>query len=104
VSGVVALRSLLREEGEDDYDAAHVRIPHDLVEAHRRAGIHEWTIWRSGRDLFHLVECDDLEAAFHELSRDPANDRWQAFIGGYVERFDPTPMRLVWRMGDQAEA
>lgn len=98
------MRSLLREGGEGDYDAAHMRIPDELVDAHRRAGIYEWTIWRSGRDLFHLVECDDLEAAFRELACDPANDRWQAFIGAYVERFDPTPMRLVWRMGDQADA
>jgi hypothetical protein len=24
-----------------------------------------------------------------KLDRDPANERWQAFIGDYVERFDP---------------
>ena len=102
MTDVVALRSRLRPGYEEGYDEAHVRIPDDLLVAHRRAGIRDWTIWRSGRELFHLVECDDLEAAFRELERDPANERWQAFIGGYVEQFDPTPLRLVWRMGEQS--
>ena len=99
---VIALRSWLREGREAGYDAAHTRIPDELVEAHRRAGIEDWTIWRSGRELFHLVQCDDLDAAFRALERDPANERWQALIGDYVERFDAAPLPLVWRMGDQA--
>ena len=98
---IVALRSLLRPGKEAGYDAEHARIPDDLVEAHRRAGIHDWTIWRSGRELFHLVECDDLETAFRLLDGDPANERWQVVIGDYVEHFDPTPLQLVWRMRDQ---
>jgi L-rhamnose mutarotase len=102
VTQAVALRSRLRPGCEDAYDTAHVRIPGDMIEAHRRAGIHDWTIWRSGRELFHLVECDDLETAFRLLDGDPANERWQAFIDDYVESFDPTPLPLVWRMRDQA--
>jgi L-rhamnose mutarotase len=102
VAEIVVLRSLLREGREAGYDAAHARIPDDLVEAHRRAGIHDWTIWRSGRELFHLVECDDLAGAFAALEHDPANARWQGLIGDYVESFDATPLTLVWRMRDQA--
>jgi L-rhamnose mutarotase len=104
VTEIVVLRSLLREGREAGYDAAHERIPDDLVEAHRRAGIHDWAIWRSGRELFHLVECDDLADAFRALEHDPANERWQSFIGEYVERFDTTPLALVWRMRDQSDA
>lgn len=102
----VALHSVLKPGREQDYDVVHARIPDDLVAAHRRAGIRDWWIWRSGRNLFHLVECDDLEAAFRQLEHDPANERWQAFIGEYVDHLEaPTgqPMLpLVWRMGDQA--
>ncbi len=97
----VALRSLLRAGRGEEYDAAHARIPDELVEAHRRVGIRDWRIWRSGDDLFHLVECDDLAAAFEALRDDPANERWQAFIGELVERFDGVPLPLVWRMRDQ---
>jgi L-rhamnose mutarotase len=98
---IVALHSTLRAGREAEYDVVHERIPDDLIEAHRRAGIHDWQIWRSGRSLFHLVDCDDLEAALHALEHDPANERWQAFIGDYVERFDGAPLPLVWRMRDQ---
>ena len=79
------------------------------MDAHRRVGIRDWCIWRSGRDLFHLVDCDDLEASLRALEHDPANDRWQAFIGDYVDHFEIAPsgestLPLVWRMRDQTES
>ena len=98
---MVAFHSQLHAGCEAGYEAAHARIPDELVEAHRRAGIHDWRIWRSGRHVFHLVECDDFEAALHALAHDPANERWQAFIGEYVERSEGTPLPEVWRMRDQ---
>lgn len=101
----VALHSVLKPGCEEAYDRAHVRIPDELVRAHRRVGIQDWRIWRSGRDLFHLVECDDFETAVRLLERDPANERWQTFIGELVERFEePNGVRalpLVWQMGTQ---
>jgi len=101
----VALHSILRPGREEDYDLAHRRIPDDLLEAHLRAGVRDWRIWRSGRHLFHLVECDDLEASFRQLEHDPANERWQAFIGNYVDHMEPAAgdpaLPLVWRMRDQ---
>jgi L-rhamnose mutarotase len=104
----VALHSVLKPGREDAYDLAHERIPDDLLEAHRRAGIRDWWIWRSGRHLFHLVDCDDLASAFAQLERDPANERWQAFIAYYVDHLEEPagqPMlRLVWRMGEQQPA
>jgi hypothetical protein len=59
----VALHSVLKPGREADYDLLHQQIPDDLLEAHRRAGITDWSIWRGGRDLFHLVERDDFPAA-----------------------------------------
>jgi L-rhamnose mutarotase len=101
----VALHSVLKRGREADYDVAHQRIPDDLLEAHRRAGIRDWSIWRSGRNLFHLVECDDFPAALRQLEHDPANERWQAFIGAYVDHLTTSPagpmLPLVWRMRDQ---
>jgi L-rhamnose mutarotase len=102
----VALHSVLKPGCEANYDVAHERIPDDLLEAHRRAGITDWSIWRSGRDLFHLVDCDDLPAAFRQLEDDPANERWQAFIGAYVDHLAISPdgpaLRLVWQMSAQS--
>jgi L-rhamnose mutarotase len=102
----VALHSVLRTGRAEDYDAAHERIPDDLIEAHRRAGIRDWLIWRSGHDLFHLVECDDFDAALRQLEHEPANKRWQELIGEYVDHFQldaagSPQLPLVWRMRDQ---
>lgn len=84
---IIALHSVLHPGAEDDYDTRHASIPDDLVATFGRIGIHEWAIWRSGRELFHLVECDDWIAANEALSTDPANAAWQADIGRFVEGF-----------------
>ena len=101
----VALHSVLRDGHEAPYEAAHVVIPDDLAESFARVGIHDWSIWRSGPDLFHLVECDDFVAAMRALDDDPANQRWQAFINQHVDHFvttddGPNGMMLgqVWRL------
>ncbi|MBB5788587.1 L-rhamnose mutarotase [Jiangella mangrovi] len=83
----VALHSVLRPGTELDYDREHERIPADLVASFARVGIHEWTIWRAGDRLFHLVECDDFDAAMRGLDGDPANERWQASINRFVDHF-----------------
>ncbi|TDE00758.1 L-rhamnose mutarotase [Jiangella asiatica] len=93
----IALHSVLREGAEADYEREHETIPDDLAATFARIGIHAWTIWRSGRDLFHLVECDDYDAAVRALADDPANARWQAHIGRFVEG-DIEPVRQVWTL------
>jgi L-rhamnose mutarotase len=78
------------------------------VEALREAGIRDWAIWRSGRELFHLVDVPDLAAALDALAADPRDQRWQAHMAGYVQHFVPadTPLtraqlRLVWTLSGQ---
>ncbi|PZF81137.1 L-rhamnose mutarotase [Jiangella anatolica] len=105
----VALHSVLRPGTEADYDREHERIPADLAAAFDRVGIHEWTIWRVGDRLFHLVECDDFDAALRALADDPANERWQARIGRFVDRFvggtggAPAPLPEVWDLRRQRQ-
>lgn len=107
----VALHSTIREGAIDEYRAHHARIPDELRALFERVGIHDWVIWRSGDRLFHLVDCDDFEAAMAAIDADPANDRWQADIGRFVDRFfgaDGTasfsPLDEVWSLdGQRAE-
>ncbi|MEU7245027.1 L-rhamnose mutarotase [Streptomyces sparsogenes] len=111
----VALHSVLREGREAGYEEVHATVPADLLEALGRAGITNWRIWRSGRHLFHLVDCEDFAAAMAALDRDPVNHRWQEFIGDYVDHFettDGTPagpsaemaLGQVWELRAQAAA
>lgn len=104
----VALHSVLRDGHEDAYERDHAAIPGELVATFSRIGIHDWRIWREGIHLFHLVDCDDFDAAMTALADDPANLRWQAFIGAHVERFlpsgEPSPIREVWQLAAQRDS
>ncbi len=102
---IVALHSRLRPGHAEAYERDHQAIPDELGAAFTRVGIRDWSIWRSGEDLFHLVDCEDFEAAMAALADDPANVRWQARIGTHVQTFlpDGAPAALpgVWILAAQ---
>jgi L-rhamnose mutarotase len=81
----VALHTRVRADKVDEYEAAHREVPDELVAAIRSAGVSDWTIWRSGVDLFHVVECDDYAALLAALENLPVNVAWQERMGGYLE-------------------
>ncbi|MFJ8494881.1 L-rhamnose mutarotase [Streptomyces sp. NPDC094038] len=106
----VALHSEIREGAVGSYRERHLRIPDDLVAVFGRLGIHDWTIWRSGRRLFHLVECDDWDAAYAALPQEPADQAWQRDIGRFVELFRDAdgaagtgPLEQVWDLAAQRD-
>ena len=99
----VALHTRLREGREADYDRVHATIPSELDAALREAGVHSWRIWRSGRELFHLVEVDDYRAMRAHLAAHPANIPWQAEMAELLEVEDDysgaePDVRLVWEL------
>lgn len=105
----IALHSFLHPGQELGYEQAHQTIPDDLLAALQRAGIRDWAIWRDGQDLFHLVDCDDFDAAQRALAGDPVNQRWQQTMSAYVARFAENPdgaagmgLRHVWTLSEQA--
>lgn len=104
----VALHSIIRPGAIDGYRSEHAKIPADLEGSFARLGIHDWTIWRSGDRLFHVVECDDFDAAMLALDSDPANVAWQQRIGEFVELFRDadgdvgiSPIEEVWDLRRQ---
>ncbi|MFJ1652894.1 L-rhamnose mutarotase [Streptomyces sp. NPDC088337] len=74
----VALHTKVRPDRITDYEAAHREVPAELTAAIRAAGATSWTIWRSGTDLFHLLECEDYPRFLAQLERLPVNVAWQA--------------------------
>lgn len=99
----VALHTRLRAGKEADYDRVHATIPAELDTALREAGVHSWRIWRSGRELFHLVEVDDYKAMRAHLAEHPANIPWQAQMAELLEVEDDysgaePDVRLVWEL------
>ncbi|MET9275504.1 L-rhamnose mutarotase [Kribbella sp. NPDC003557] len=106
----LALHSRLIPGTEEAYEIEHARVWPELITVMRAAGISDWSIWRSGRDLFHLVVSDDFEAAVAQLKNDPVDQRWQQHMSQFVEGFAQNPegvagqsLRHVWTMSEQTD-
>ncbi|MBE1488544.1 L-rhamnose mutarotase [Plantactinospora soyae] len=99
----IALHTRLKPGREQEYERVHATIPTALDGALRDAGVRSWRIWRSGRDLFHLVEVDDYSAMRAALRDHPANVPWQARMAELLEveddySGDDHGLDLVWRL------
>ncbi|MDX3522727.1 L-rhamnose mutarotase [Streptomyces scabiei] len=81
----VALHTKVRADRVQEYEAAHREVPEELTTAIRAAGVSEWTIWRSGTDLFHVLEVEDYAAMIAELERLPVNIVWQARMADLLD-------------------
>ena len=100
----VALHTRLKPGAEAAYEEAHRSVPEALTDAIRAAGVHSWTIWRSGPDLFHIIECDDYRGMLAELERLPVNQAWQARMAELLEVIHDysggidAELPVVWRL------
>ena len=55
--------------------ALHTKVRADRIADYEATS---WTIWRSGTDLFHVLECEDYGRLLAELEKLPVNVAWQA--------------------------
>ncbi|MEV7978503.1 L-rhamnose mutarotase [Streptomyces sp. NPDC086519] len=74
----VALHTKVRADRVEEYETAYQDVPEEPTAAIRAAGVGELTIWRSGTDLFHVLEAEDYQAMIAELDKPPVNIAWQA--------------------------
>jgi L-rhamnose mutarotase len=81
----IALHTRVRADRIDEYEAAHREVPEGLVQAIRAGGATSWTIWRSGTDLFHVIECEDYDALIVDVGAQPVNSAWQARMAELLE-------------------
>jgi len=103
MSQKIALHTRLKPGKEAAYDSVHAKISDDLDAALRAAGVTDWNIWRSGRDLFHVVEVDDYQAMRKELATNEVNIAWQAVVGELLEveddySGDDMGLKKVWEL------
>ncbi|MCX4452167.1 L-rhamnose mutarotase [Streptomyces sp. NBC_01728] len=101
----VALHTKVRAERVAAYEAAHREVPEELTTAIRATGATSWTIWRSGTDLFHVLECEDYERLLAELEKLPVNIAWQArmaelldVVHDYSSQGAQAGLPVVWEL------
>jgi L-rhamnose mutarotase len=101
----IALHTKVRAECIEEYEAAHREVPEELTAAIRAAGASEWTIWRSGTDLFHVLEVEDYAAMIAQLEKLPVNIAWQArmaelldVVHDYSAQGSDASLPVVWQL------
>lgn len=104
----IALHTRVRADRIDEYEAAHREVPPELTAAIRAAGASSWSIWRSGCELFHLVECEDYGRLLAALEQLPVNVQWQArmaelldVVHDYSTEGAAAGLPEVWRLPAQ---
>jgi L-rhamnose mutarotase len=81
----IALHTRVRADRIEEYEAAHCEVPAELVTAIRAGGATAWTIYRSGTDLFHLIDCEDYDKLIAHVGAQPVNSDWQARMADLLE-------------------
>lgn len=61
---------------EEEYKKRHAEIWPEMVEALRKAGIRNYSIFRHGLTLFGYFETANLKGTVEALAKDPVNARW----------------------------
>jgi L-rhamnose mutarotase len=61
---------------EEEYKKRHDEIWPEMLDALRKAGIRNYSIFRHGLTLFGYFETDDLDRTRAILKTDPVNARW----------------------------
>jgi L-rhamnose mutarotase len=68
-----------------EYKRRHDEIWPEMLDALRAAGIHNYSIFRHGEQLFAYAEVEDVARMAAALARDPINARWQEYMRPMIE-------------------
>lgn len=93
-------RTTLKEGAVDAYRELHSRIPEVYADALRTAGVTQWSIWRDGNELVHVIETryglDEMERRIAAMGTVDAE--WDALIAPLGEHGPESWTRLepIW--------
>lgn len=81
----IAMSLTLNPQTREQYLEAHRHVWPELIEAARRAGIRNHSVFLRGNDLFLYAEADNPEAALSEFLQTDVKRRWDAAMQPYIE-------------------
>lgn len=97
-----AWRARIQPGTEAEYKKRHDEIWPEMTAVLNIAGIHNYSIWLSGLDLFGYYECANIEHATQVQGTSPVVARWNAYMKDIlVMDFDPEsgttpPLQLMF--------
>ena len=62
---------------KEEYAKRHREVPDELIDALRRAGIRDYTIWNYGEALFACYRVEDEERCAAVLAESPVYQDWR---------------------------
>lgn len=97
-----AWKARIKPGTEGDYKKRHDEIWPEMTAVLNEAGIHNYSIWLSGTDLFGYYECADIAHATEVQGNSPVVDRWNVYMKDIlIMDFDPEtgttpPLKLMF--------
>jgi L-rhamnose mutarotase len=92
----------VRPDRLDEYVEAHRTVWPEMLDALRGAGIRNYTIFRSGTDVFGYFEADDLAAAGEYMAQQEVSTRWQDAMAKLLSERVPDsgapPLEEIFRL------
>ena len=82
----VAFVMRVRAGQEEEYRRRHRAVWPEMLDALKRAGCANYSIFLRGRDLFAYLEVADLDRMRRELEASEASRRWEAHMAPIMER------------------
>ena len=80
----------IRKGKLEEYIRRHDEIWPEMTEMLNQAGIHNYTIWNEGDELFGYYECNDIAYALDFQAKSKVVDRWNEYMKDVMEvRNDP---------------
>ncbi len=70
----------LKPGNVEEYKRRHDQIWPDMSAALRNAGMHNYSIFLAGTQLFAYLETEDFEHMARTIAADPVNTRWQEYM------------------------
>jgi L-rhamnose mutarotase len=92
----------VRPDKVGEYIAAHRSVWPEMLKALKDAGIGNYSIFRSGNQVFGYFEADDLERAGTFLAAQRICTRWQDAMAGLLDErvpdAGPPPLQEIFRL------
>lgn len=64
----------------EEYIRRHDEIWPEMTQMLNEAGVHNYTIWNIGHELFGYYECEDLEYTLKYQAESPVTKKWDEFM------------------------
>lgn len=85
----------IRPEDREEYIRRHQHVYPELLQAFGEVGIHTYSIFLRGGELFAYMEVDDYDAAMEKLAVHEASQRWEEYMSDLLFASDEGSTREI---------